>query len=70
MQTHAEQTNYTVNMVMKDGTVQESGEWTSLPVAKRIANNVHNHLLSVLDSGVDHIEVIDVDSVVHHTIKE
>lgn len=59
--THTDDTNYTVVLHNNDGTITDAGEWVSLPVAKKIAAKAYDARISVTNSPVHAIEVVDID---------
>ena len=61
MMDHIESTNYSVRLNMMDGNIQESNEWTSHKVAKKIAANIYDKLVNVTNTGVQSIEIIDTN---------
>lgn len=58
---HEKATDYTVVLHMNDGTKQEAGEWFSLGVARKIAAKAYDARVSVVNSNVQAIEIIDIN---------
>lgn len=53
--------DFTVVLHKEDGTVEEVEEWFTLPVAKKIAAKAYEARVSVINSPVTAIEIIDIN---------
>ena len=53
--------DYTVVLHMDNGDTQEVDEWFTLNVAKKIAAKAYDARISVTNSPVHAIEVVDID---------
>ena len=56
---HTKATNYTVVLHNDDGSLEEIDEWFSLGVAKKIAAKAYDARVSVVNSPVTAIEIVD-----------
>ena len=61
MNNPANDTNYTVQVRMSDGSIKTTDEWFSKGVAQRIANKAIEFRKTVANSKVTAIEVVDFD---------
>lgn len=52
-------TDYTIVLHKDDGTTEEAGQWFSLGVAKKIAAKAYEARVTVVNSPVTAIEIID-----------
>lgn len=59
--TYHPKNNYTVVMHMEDGTIEGVDEWFTLKVAEKIAAKAYDARVSVVNSPVKAIEIVDVD---------
>ena len=57
--THEKTTNYTVALHKTDGTVEQLDEWFSLGVARKIAAKAYDARITVVNSPVKAIEIVD-----------
>lgn len=53
--------DYSVVLHMEDGSTKDMDEWVSLTRAKSLAAKAYNARVSVVNSPVTAIEIIDID---------
>lgn len=58
---HSKATDYTVVLHMSNGDTEEIDEWFSLGVARKIAAKAYDARLTVVNSPVAAIEIVDID---------